>query len=126
MKIFIIYIIRQENINTKLDLFEVYLENTEKFKENGLFQEEELTNLSAVSPTLATVANVLNKGKQYRLAISRDTRMSAEEKRNIINEVLTNENELLQTVVEQLATSNIPHIFEDITGRKTVVPRPNE
>jgi len=116
----------KENINTKLDLFEVYLENTEKFKENGLFQEEELTNLSAVSPTLATVANVLNKGKQYRLAISRDTRMSAEEKRNIINEVLTNENELLQTVVEQLATSNIPHIFEDITGRKTVVPRPNE
>jgi len=109
----------KKNLETKLDLFEKFIENKDKYKETGQFQSQEVTNLSAISPILNKVAILLNKNRDLRNTITRDPSLSGIEKQNRLSDNLKAENELIQEVVEQLTIANVDHVFENMFGMKT-------
>lgn len=114
----------KKNLETKLDLFEKFIENKDKYAETGQFQSQEVSNLSAISPILNQVAILLNKNRDLRNAITRDPSLSGIEKRNRLDDNLRAENELIQEVVEQITLADVDHIFENLFGMKTTQVSP--
>ena len=95
------------------------------FSEKIQYGGKEIELYKALSPQLSVAKKLIDKARDKMELIKMDKSMSADRKREELDKVQQQINDVTYELITTIANSNLKEILEDVKGRSIFAPNPN-